>query len=147
MDTPLRLIGLKRQMAFVGEIKDERLKGILVFPKPLVIKAVVKILVNDYIMREDHTRDNSDIATMLLAVAMHCENDRNVAMKLCKKVFKKKLLLELDRVVVNIDEELYTPKPHHYDILIRMNNRVPRYPILSIKDPIAFEAYKWCRRT
>lgn len=83
---------------------------------------------------------------MFLAVAMHFENDKNVVMKLCKKVFKKELLGELDRVVVNIDEELSALKPHDYDILIWMNNWVPRYPILSIEDPIAFEAYNPIRR-
>lgn len=128
-------------MGFMGEVKEERLKGILVHPNPLVIGVVLKTLGKDYIMNEDHTRANLDIATTFLVVAMHFENDRNVVMKLYKKVFKKELLGELERVVVNINEELTALKPHDYDILVRMNNPMPRYPILSIEDPIAYEAY------
>lgn len=71
MDTPLRLRGLKRQMDFIGEIKDDRLKGILVFPHDLVIRAIRRTLGEEFIKNDDRTKENSDIATMFLVVAMH----------------------------------------------------------------------------
>lgn len=141
MDTPLRLLGLKRQMAFVGEIKEERLKGILVPLNPLVISALRKTLGRDYILNEDQTRANLDIAVIFLAIDMHLEKNRNIVVKTCKKVFKKEMLGELERVVVNIDEVLSAPKPRDYDILIRMNKSMPQFPILAIEDLQAFEAY------
>lgn len=76
-------MGLRDKWHFLGEIKEDRLKGILVFPSVLVFQAVKKILGDKYIKNEDLTRASSDIATMFLVVAMHFEKDREVVMKLC----------------------------------------------------------------
>jgi len=44
MDTPIRLVSSKRQMAFLGEITDLRLKRMLRMNDPLVIGAVRMVL-------------------------------------------------------------------------------------------------------
>lgn len=50
----------------------------------------------------------------------------------------KQILLELDRVLVNIDDELTIPKPRHYDIIILNNYLVLRMSILTIYDAHEF---------
>lgn len=87
MDTPVRLISSKVQVAFIGNISDQRLRRMMKRKNPLIITAIKWVLGEDFIDNADCYRVNSDICLCFMASLLNVGVGGYEASKLTRALF------------------------------------------------------------
>lgn len=99
MDTRIRLVTSKPQLAFLGEITDNRLLQMTKMKNTLAIMAIKWVLGEDFITGVDRYKVNTDIVSQFVASLLDLRECKAHIIQLTKELFPKHYLGGLEEII------------------------------------------------
>lgn len=84
MFTFIKIKGLMIHISFDGRIEDRRLRSIILATHFLVVRAIHKVLGQEFINNRDKYKVSFDIPTMVIASKLQVDLDKVVIKLLCR---------------------------------------------------------------
>ncbi|GLJ50589.1 hypothetical protein SUGI_1077650 [Cryptomeria japonica] len=134
MDTPVRLCCTNRQMSFLGNISEKRLKQVFYAGHGMVVQVVQRISGDEFLKVEHHYRVNTDTYVIFVASLIDAGEGKEMVGALCRKLIKKCYLGELEDELENVDKRSMIPLPMNFYVVRRHGKEVKMYPILVPMD-------------
>lgn len=101
MDSNIKLVATKRQMAFLGPVMNKQLQQLSKISHPLLLDTICNILGVQFLIVEHRYRVNIDIPTHFLATLLYLGEPKVAAQELCERVFKPDCLYDLTRTTLH----------------------------------------------
>ncbi|GLJ08273.1 hypothetical protein SUGI_0085390 [Cryptomeria japonica] len=114
MESTLRFLSEKRQMSFLGPIKDKRWAKILESEDDLVNRSIRQVLGDEFIEYEHRYWVNTDILAVFISIILVTGSPKFSATLSRHALFCKEILGDLNLAMDNVDGELTTPYLEDY---------------------------------
>jgi len=134
MDTPIRLVSRKMQMAFIGSIINLRLQRMLPRSDDLMVGAVRMILGKDFMENDERYRVDTDISSRVLAMLLELDTAKAEVETIMRGIFNLEHLGDLEMTLLVASTSVRIPCPKDWSLLDNLGAMIKLYPfILDIK--------------